>query len=73
MGIGKVEILNVDENKFAFRTECEHCDAEPIIQGNLKTEITRNRKRSSFVTPAKIQGIRNALSNFKGKSVKDLF
>jgi cytochrome c5 len=79
MGIGKVEILDVKDTSFVFRTTCKSCGAEPIIQGNIKSKKSvdfRNNQRNpgkSVISKQAIQGIASRLANFSGKNVKDLF
>lgn len=79
MGIGKVEILDVKDTSFAFRTTCKNCSAEPIIQGNIKSKKSvdfRNNQRTavpSAISKKAVEGISKRLSNFSGKNIKDLF
>lgn len=76
MGIGKVEILNVHDKNFAFRTECERCGAEPIVQGNIrdsKNVFATRRKNSSALTPDSVKGLAQKLAAFRGKDVRELF
>lgn len=79
MGVGKVEILDIKDTSFAFRTTCKECSAEPIIQGNIRSKKSvdfRNGQRSANamkLSSKTIEGIAKKLSSFSGKNVKDLF